>query len=266
VKAAPTPLLDVSVTDTTICETSFIDINTTGLQTTNPSPAYQWYLDGVIIPGQITKTLKNVKVAGIYSMTESDGGTCAPVFTQELELKVDKVPAVDAGSDITMFEEEVQKLNGFVSEGIYAWSILNTTNPANSDIIVDKTDLKSALNTPLTTGGFYTISLDAVNGKCSNSDQLRVVIKQKIKAPNVFTANGDGKNETFVIIGIETYPEASVSIFNRWGQIIYQVDNNYADRPWDGGKSPEGVYYYIVNTNESSDNSDTHTGVIHLIR
>ena len=75
-------------------------------------------------------------------------------------------------------------------------------------------------------------------------------------APNVFTVNGDGINEKFVIGGIKGYPEAKMYIFNRWGNTVYSATNY--DNSWDGisnggaviekgEKLPSGSYYYILD-------------------
>jgi gliding motility-associated-like protein len=76
----------------------------------------------------------------------------------------------------------------------------------------------------------------------------------EIFVPEVFTPNGDGKNDLFVIKGIEGR-KVKLMIFNRWGNKVYE-NGNY-DNSWDGtpntgglmigsGKVPQGVYYYIV--------------------
>jgi gliding motility-associated-like protein len=52
-----------------------------------------------------------------------------------------------------------------------------------------------------------------------------------------------------VIQYLETYPGATVDIFNRYGQLIYHSEGY--TKPWDGtingNPVPVGTYYYIVN-------------------
>lgn len=64
-----------------------------------------------------------------------------------------------------------------------------------------------------------------------------------IYLPNSFTPNGDNMNDTFgpIGFGIATY---SMSIFNQWGELIF----DRANQNWDGGKAPEGIYSYIIET------------------
>ena len=62
--------------------------------------------------------------------------------------------------------------------------------------------------------------------------------------PNTITPNGDGRNDYFKIPGIQRYPGSVLTVYNRWGNLIYQ-NKNY-DNTWDGGGLSEGVYYYIL--------------------
>jgi gliding motility-associated-like protein len=77
--------------------------------------------------------------------------------------------------------------------------------------------------------------------------------------PEAMTPDGDGINDTFVIKGIEKYPTNSISIFNRWGDLVYQKENYQND--WDGTSMnsltigedalPTGTYYYLFDTKTS---------------
>ncbi len=62
-----------------------------------------------------------------------------------------------------------------------------------------------------------------------------------------FSPNGDGINETFVIIGLEQYPDNRLRVFNRWGeQVYYKVDyKNDWDGTWEGEGLPDGTYFYV---------------------
>jgi len=66
---------------------------------------------------------------------------------------------------------------------------------------------------------------------------------------NTITPNGDGINDYWDIKGLDAYPAATVKIFNRSGQIIFQsigypkpFDGNY-----NGKQLPSGTYYYIID-------------------
>ncbi|MBK7964966.1 MAG: gliding motility-associated C-terminal domain-containing protein [Bacteroidetes bacterium] len=70
----------------------------------------------------------------------------------------------------------------------------------------------------------------------------------EVTIPNIFTPNGDGKNEFFEIDNIEQYPNNNVQIFNRWGKEVYNEGGyNNSTKKFDGKDSPDGVYFYIVD-------------------
>ena len=68
-----------------------------------------------------------------------------------------------------------------------------------------------------------------------------------LNIPTVFTPNGDGNNDTWVIRNIENYETVFIQVINDTGIPIYTSDNY---NPWnaevDGIKIKDGVYYYII--------------------
>ncbi|WP_184546758.1 gliding motility-associated C-terminal domain-containing protein [Mucilaginibacter sp. FT3.2] len=91
------------------------------------------------------------------------------------------------------------------------------------------------------------------NSGCE-SQRTKVDVTVSLSALNIanaITPNADGVNDYWKITGIENYPQATVKIFNRNGQAVFQ-SIGYS-RPFDGTynkqKLPAGVYYYIINLN-----------------
>ena len=96
----------------------------------------------------------------------------------------------------------------------------------------------------------YTLEIENEAG-CRAEATVLITVRQRIGVPNAFTPNGDGLNDYWELKGIEAYPEAEVSVFNRWGQVIFYAKGNYGSSPFDGnlrGQSlPGGVYTYVLN-------------------
>ncbi len=94
----------------------------------------------------------------------------------------------------------------------------------------------------------YKLTVTA-RGGCATSDQLFIKILKAPTIPNVFSPNGDGINDVWVIQYLESYPGATVDVFNRNGQLLFSTVG-YA-KPWDGtwkgSPLPVGTYYYIIN-------------------
>ncbi|MEN9337666.1 MAG: hypothetical protein RLZZ500_2653 [Bacteroidota bacterium] len=79
--------------------------------------------------------------------------------------------------------------------------------------------------------------------------------------PDGFSPNNDGVNDEFVIKNIiENYPNFTIEIFNRYGNVLFNGNRNNPN--WNGkssegtnmgnGYAPAGVYFYILNFNDGS--------------
>jgi gliding motility-associated-like protein len=77
------------------------------------------------------------------------------------------------------------------------------------------------------------------------ADTLAIVI------PNTFTPNGDGINDTWDIKLLDSYPNCTVNIYNRYGENVYSsVGYGIAwNGTYRGAQLPQGTYYYIINLN-----------------
>jgi gliding motility-associated-like protein len=74
------------------------------------------------------------------------------------------------------------------------------------------------------------------------SNTIDLTFENALLIPNVFTPNGDGRNDTFFIPNLLLYPANSLVIFNRWGRQIYEQQGYRGD--WSGGDVSAGTYYY----------------------
>ncbi|MES2431639.1 MAG: gliding motility-associated C-terminal domain-containing protein [Bacteroidota bacterium] len=115
--------------------------------------------------------------------------------------------------------------------------------------------------------GTYTMTVTSNDG-CVATDNLQVIVLRTLKIPNVFSPNGDGINDTWNIEYLEDYVNAKVSIFNRYGQFMFEAAaGSYNGKPWDGTNKgtplPVGTYFYIINLGEGK---DPISGSISIIR
>jgi gliding motility-associated-like protein len=115
----------------------------------------------------------------------------------------------------------------------------------------------------------YTLTGDI--GECMGlTDQVRVIVDSiPIHPTTIFTPNGDGFNDTWLINGIQEFPKSSVEVFNRWGQRVF-VSIGY-DIEWDGKNNgtevPEGNYYFVILLNRSDlQINNTVTGSVAIAR
>src|SRR5690606_13536199 len=89
--------------------------------------------------------------------------------------------------------------------------------------------------------------------------------------PNVFSPNGDSKNDTFQVVGL-SLDQFSMEVFNRWGQLMYNTNNPALG--WNGGLDnsasdvPDGTYFYVITfkDNCSTEPLTRHHGHVTLVR
>ena len=111
---------------------------------------------------------------------------------------------------------------------------------------------------------------------CDDAIITVVVSKEDpIEIYNGVSGNGDGKNDGFRIEGIENYRKNTLKIFNRWGVLVYQKEGYTNADPFTGysnGRStiergkklPQGTYYYILEYENSHNQTQTKSGWLYL--
>ncbi|GJM33131.1 MAG: hypothetical protein DHS20C18_21320 [Saprospiraceae bacterium] len=163
--------------------------------------------------------------------------------TADLEVIVFPVLAT-AGQDTCIAEGGVVK---FAAQGgvIYEWA--QATYPVSDTSIPDP--VAEPLDSTL-----YMVSITDING-CVLQDSVIVLVASdpvsSIKAYNLITPNGDGKNDVLEFTSLSKFGENSLKIYNRWGDLIFQkvnyqsdderFDGNYKNQPL-----PAGNYYYVL--------------------
>ena len=111
----------------------------------------------------------------------------------------------------------------------------------------------------------YTVTIKDENECIVKADvNVEVLEDFRFVIPNLITPNGDGRNETWRIKGIDQYV-CEVVIFNRWGSEVFS-SKNYLNE-WDGTKGgdqlPDGTYYYTI---VCSGSDVSYKGAITILR
>ena len=116
--------------------------------------------------------------------------------------------------------------------------------------------------------GLYRLQSDFICGTVSDSIFVNEC-PPVIYLPNAFTPDGDGLNDVFRAITVNTQVELMI-IYNRWGQKIFE---GYGPSPeWDGtignDNQPGGLYAYVVyySNSETGDRRKQKRGTVLLLR
>jgi gliding motility-associated-like protein len=110
-----------------------------------------------------------------------------------------------------------------------------------------------------TTGIFTTPPLTAdqqfyvrfVNGVCSSalaSVWIKVVDKNAVYVPTVFSPNADGKNDVLKAIPVGRVKLVQFVVYNRWGEVVFSTTN--FSKGWNGTRlgvpAETGVYVWML--------------------
>ena len=91
----------------------------------------------------------------------------------------------------------------------------------------------------------------------SISNTISVEKPYALYAPNAFSPDGDGINDSWVIVNAEFFPNCEVWIYTRMGQLIYNSKryNNDWSGLYNGQPLPESSYVYLIDNNVKLDST-----------
>ncbi|MEO6305921.1 MAG: gliding motility-associated C-terminal domain-containing protein, partial [Bacteroidia bacterium] len=250
-----TPGLTASAAGNLPCGAS----GTTTLNATSSSTNVIYNWSGPAITNGSNTANAEVAAAGVYTVVVTDNITGC-TSTQTVGVNSTSVlaqfnPDVTSGvSPLT-----VNFTNQSIGASTYSWSFGNGTSTQTSPSNVF-------------TSGTYTVTLIAMNGACSSTVDVVIKVNQGLGTiPEVFTPNGDGHNDVFEITGLDSYPNNSLQIFNRWGNQVFLAKPYKND--WDGSpnatgktgsnKLPTATYFYILDLG-TGEKTDVLRGYIQL--
>ncbi len=131
--------------------------------------------------------------------------------------------------------------------GFGYWQTLNSTGDIadTSEAVTFVTGLNPGIN---------SFSWTVINGTCRDSSELIIFVKDSsdcfevLEMPTGFTPNEDGYNDVFFIKGLDDYPDNSLVIYNRWGNLVYEKSgyaNDWKGVNQNGELLPDGTYFVI---------------------
>ncbi|RNL56836.1 T9SS type B sorting domain-containing protein, partial [Pedobacter jejuensis] len=174
---------------------------------------------------------------------------------------------VKVSDDLPIQLQNITNINngGTLTGSIINWN--NLTVPANGTLILSF-NATVKVNLPASTTSIRNTAIVTDPIDPTNPDKPYVEVPTTINdlfIPNLYTPNGDGNNDTFVIRGLEMFAENDLIIVNRWGNEVYK-QKNYQNN-WTGEGLNEGTYYYVLRVKDTSgSNWKVYKGYITLIR
>lgn len=162
----------------------------------------------------------------------------------DINVNVNPPPLADAGADTCTIAGADLELTA--SGGLqYIWN--------NPDLIVGSSTSQTVIVNVEEDTSFVVTVID--ENQCQSQDSIQVCILedpfQVLQAVTLITPNGDFSNDVLEFNGLEAFPENKLTVFNRWGNIIFRKTNYQTDAiRWDGTRDgeplPADTYYYIL--------------------
>jgi gliding motility-associated-like protein len=215
VKSKPIPLL----TDGKIC----VDKNSNRViqsylldsKLNNATHNFEWFLDGITILNATQSTFE-ANQKGTYSVLATNKSTnCSSTLVEAI--------VTETLSNTTTFK--ITQTNAFSDDATLNISVVEGT--ANYEYQLDQSPFQESNVFSEVTPGTHTIRIVDTEGCTDLSYQVIV-----IGYPKFFTPNGDGYNDTWKIIGFNSQHNPSITIFDRYGKLLKQI--NSIDFGWDG--------------------------------
>jgi len=170
---------------------------------------------------------------------------CSDTVTQN--LTVNALPSIKGPKEITTPVGFPVTIPFTYGTNVIDWSWAPTSN-------LSCADCANPIASPTFSTLYTVIATDSNN--CTSTDSILVTTICNGKnyfVPNTFSPNGDGVNDVFYPRGDNLYNIQSMTIFNRWGQMVFQRRDfpaNSQSMGWDGtinGRpAPSDAYVYII--------------------
>ncbi|MDQ3101963.1 MAG: gliding motility-associated C-terminal domain-containing protein, partial [Bacteroidota bacterium] len=188
--------------------------------------------------------------AGMYTVTPIDQG-CAGASVDATVIVLIPIP-IDLGVDTSFCEgSEFQlMLPGGNTDPL--WSTGNT-----------------ATSITITTTGTFSVNAIDTQGCSTFGDIDLEVIPCDLEVPNVFTPNGDGINDHWML-GPGPYNAASLMVYNRWGDLVWQGNitrTGFDGKHYKNGEPlSEGTYFYVLSIERTDREHHDQEGYLDLLR
>lgn len=249
---------------------------------------YRWYdvsAGGTALPGEISSTyITPVLAATTTFYAAINNGTCESTRTPAIASIADpgcnnNPPSIEAATSAVYVEGTVTiDLDPLLSDpddnlDISTLRLLAPVSEQGASATINASNQLVLSYGGILFAGTDYISIEVCDllGACTQQ-LLEIEVGGDIVIFNGFSPNGDDHNPFFFIQYIDLFPDTrqnKVSIFNRWGDSVFETENYdnvnqvFTGLNKNGNELPAGTYFYKI---EFSSGRKTQTGYLSLKR
>lgn len=262
---------------------------------------YLWFKDDVLIKGQKNRQLITA-TEGVYKVVAMNSFGCTSDASDQIRVIV--LPAISADISITkrsetrtvlsdqifdyylnvrnngaddanqikvkdalpdnlVFESLGEPTDGTasydVNERAINWNIAFLGNQKFAELVIK---VRSKL--PGQVNNTATVTANEPDPNLLNNTSTDRKEISGLRIPNVFTPNGDGKNDSFYIEHLNAFESNDVTVINRWGSTVFQSKGYLND--WTAPGLSDGTYFYVVKVRNGSSAWQEYKGYVTIIR
>lgn len=258
-----------------------------------PPFVYQWEVSPLHIAPNDPSWAIGLEAYKYYYIKVTDGRGCMQRDSVTLRAYPNPVAEITTDPGDTVYLQNPHVTYSFENLSADTLDISNFYWVLNQQYNITSTENEPRFTYVET--GDYSTELKVYNPQgCDTSYYHTVKVEPvKLKIPNVFTPNGDGTNDYFIISldggsdmpsggdngsrgyresgneyenyePLNRYYESSeLTIFNRWGRVVYHSKDYQND--WDGGGLSDGTYFYVLKCHGLK-NDATYQGSVMIIK
>ncbi len=158
--------------------------------------------------------------------------------------------AFERNADLLLFEE-VGNIKGVYSREAGTLNLTGLDTKENYERALKLVKYDNRIGLTFNENRIVTIYVD--DGKASSNFVHKEIELMEgfisLNIPSGFTPNQDNVNNTWRISNLERYPDATITVFNRSGQVVFNStdDNVEWDGMYNGIPAPVGSYYYVIS-------------------
>jgi gliding motility-associated-like protein len=219
-----------------------------------------------------------LSATGSYNQTLSTVNGCDSIVTLNLTV----LPIINGSTSATICQGQSYTFGTQVltASGTYSQQFTTATgcdSIATLYLFVEN-QLTSNIDTAICMGETYDLGSQTITetgvyeelftnaAGCDSLVHLEISVNDcsgPFEISNIVTPNEDGQNDTWKINHFEQISSCTVTIYNRWGQPVFETTNYHNE--WGGTKDgeslPDGVYYYSIKCS-----NEEYKGSLNLFR